>query len=159
MAYEGHQGGWAAPPNQQVYHQGHQQSNGVQNQSSTRVVYDNAPITSQQQPQQQMQQQQQQYYHSGGHGQYPGNSAPAPSYNRQIQTHHQTQSVVSNTSRNSDVMPGPGPRGGIISTAADEEFEDGRIRNAEAATKIRDAWIYTQISARAKEFTQYRNVS
>lgn len=32
------------------------------------------------------------------------------------------------------------------------------MRNAEAVTKIRDAWIYTQISARAKEFTQYRNV-
>lgn len=55
-------------------------------------------------------------------------------------------------------MPMPGPRGGIIPTTADEEFEDGRVRNAEAVTKIRDAWIYTQISARAKEFTQYRNV-
>jgi hypothetical protein len=43
--------------------------------------------------------------------------------------------------------------------AADEEFEDGRVRNAEAGSKIRDAWIYTQISAREKEFTQYRNVS
>lgn len=41
--------------------------------------------------------------------------------------------------------------------AADEEFEDGRVRNAEAGSKIRDAWIYTQISAREKEFTQYRN--
>jgi len=50
------------------------------------------------------------------------------------------------------------PRGDIISTTADEEFDDGRVRNAEAVTKIRDAWIYTQISARAKEFTQYRNV-
>jgi hypothetical protein len=53
----------------------------------------------------------------------------------------------------------PPPRGDIIPTTADEEFEDGRVRNAEAVTKIRDAWIYTQISARAKEFTQYRNVS
>jgi hypothetical protein len=51
------------------------------------------------------------------------------------------------------------PRGDIIPTTVDEEFEDGRVRNSEAVTKIRDAWIYTQISARAKEFTQYRNVS
>lgn len=47
--------------------------------------------------------------------------------------------------------------GDITPTTADEEFEDGRVRNAEAMTKIRDAWIYTQISAREKEFTQYRN--
>jgi hypothetical protein len=47
----------------------------------------------------------------------------------------------------------------IAVKALDEEFEDGRVRNAEAVTKIRDAWIYTQISAREKEFTQYRNVS
>ena len=39
--------------------------------------------------------------------------------------------------------------GSIVSTrAADEEMEDGRIRNREAATKIRDAWIYKQIRAR-----------
>jgi hypothetical protein len=67
------------------------------------------------------------------------------------------QSSASRTSRNSEVTPPP--RGDILPTSADEEFEDGRVRNAEAVTKIRDAWIYTQISARAKEFTQYRNVS
>ena len=30
----------------------------------------------------------------------------------------------------------------------DEETEDGRVRNQEAATKIKDAWIYKQILAR-----------
>lgn len=35
----------------------------------------------------------------------------------------------------------------------DEETEDGRIRNREAAAKIRDAWIYKQIRARSAEFT------
>ena len=54
----------------------------------------------------------------------------------------------------------PPPRGaGIVTSTPDEELEDGRVRNSEAVTKIRDAWIYTQISARAQEFTQYRNVS
>ena len=38
----------------------------------------------------------------------------------------------------------------------DEETEDGRIRNREASTKIRDAWIYRQIRARSDEFTQYK---
>ena len=36
----------------------------------------------------------------------------------------------------------------VASRAGDEETEDGRIRNREAATKIRDAWIYKQIMAR-----------
>uniref|UniRef100_A0A7R9VEQ0 Rho-GAP domain-containing protein n=1 Tax=Pseudictyota dubia TaxID=2749911 RepID=A0A7R9VEQ0_9STRA len=44
----------------------------------------------------------------------------------------------------------------VASRAADEETEDGRIRNREAATKIRDAWIYKQIRARQDEFTQYK---
>lgn len=30
----------------------------------------------------------------------------------------------------------------------DEETEDGRVRNQEAAMKIKDAWIYKQIQAR-----------
>ena len=54
----------------------------------------------------------------------------------------------------------PPPRGaGITTSTPDEELEDGRVRNAEAVTKIRDAWIYTQISARAAEFTQHQDVS
>ena len=36
----------------------------------------------------------------------------------------------------------------IITRSADEETEDGRIRNREASQKIRDAWIYKQIRAR-----------
>jgi len=44
----------------------------------------------------------------------------------------------------------------VVSRAGDEETEDGRIRNREAAAKIRDAWIYKQIRARQDEFTQYK---
>eukprot|EP00545_Synedropsis_sp_CCMP1620_P006920 CAMPEP_0119015632 /NCGR_PEP_ID=MMETSP1176-20130426/11335_1 /TAXON_ID=265551 /ORGANISM="Synedropsis recta cf, Strain CCMP1620" /LENGTH=725 /DNA_ID=CAMNT_0006968941 /DNA_START=52 /DNA_END=2225 /DNA_ORIENTATION=+ len=44
----------------------------------------------------------------------------------------------------------------LTTRTPDEETEDGRIRNREAATKIRDAWIYKQIRARQDEFTQYR---
>mmetsp|Transcript_18358 Transcript_18358/g.26328 ORF Transcript_18358/g.26328 Transcript_18358/m.26328 type:complete len:792 (+) Transcript_18358:113-2488(+) len=44
----------------------------------------------------------------------------------------------------------------IVPRSGDEETEDGRIRNREAATKIRDAWIYKQISARQDEFTEYK---
>ena len=44
----------------------------------------------------------------------------------------------------------------VASRAADEETEDGRIRNREASTKIRDAWIYKQIRSRQDEFTQYK---
>jgi hypothetical protein len=36
----------------------------------------------------------------------------------------------------------------IVTRTADEETEDGRIRNREASQKIRDAWIYKQIRAR-----------
>ena len=62
-------------------------------------------------------------------------------------------------SRNSKTPnDGSGGGGGIIvaSRAGDEETEDGRIRNREASTKIRDAWIYKQIRARQDEFTQYK---
>lgn len=53
-----------------------------------------------------------------------------------------------------------GPEEKMLTTRTpDEETEDGRIRNREAATKIRDAWIYQQIRARQDEFTQYRTVS
>jgi len=44
----------------------------------------------------------------------------------------------------------------IADRAGDEETEDGRIRNKEAASKIRDAWIYKQIRARQDEFTTYQ---
>jgi phosphatidylinositol-bisphosphatase len=44
----------------------------------------------------------------------------------------------------------------LVTRTPDEEAEDGRIRNREAVTKIRDAWIYKQIRARQDEFTQYK---
>lgn len=47
----------------------------------------------------------------------------------------------------------------LVTRTPDEETEDGRIRNLEAVTKIRDAWIYKQIRARQDEFTQYKHVS
>ena len=48
---------------------------------------------------------------------------------------------------------------GITTSTPDEELEDGRVRNPDAVKQIRDIWLNTQINARAKEFTQYRNVS
>ena len=41
----------------------------------------------------------------------------------------------------------------------DEETIDGRVRNMEAISKIRDAWIFKQVRNRQREFTQYRGVS
>ena len=46
----------------------------------------------------------------------------------------------------------------LLSVEGDEEMEDGRIRNKNAAENITKMWIYKQIKARAEEFTQYRNV-
>ena len=46
----------------------------------------------------------------------------------------------------------------LVTRTADEETEDGRIRNKEAMVKIRDAWIYKQIRARMDEFTEYKQV-
>jgi len=37
----------------------------------------------------------------------------------------------------------------------DEETDDGRIRNQEAGTKIKDAWIYKQIQARQVRFESH----
>lgn len=46
----------------------------------------------------------------------------------------------------------------LVPQTPDEETEDGRVRNREAITKIRDIWIYKQVRARQDEFTQYRPV-
>jgi hypothetical protein len=46
----------------------------------------------------------------------------------------------------------------LITRTADEETEDGRIRNKEAMAKIRDAWVYKEIRARMDEFTEYKQV-
>lgn len=47
----------------------------------------------------------------------------------------------------------------LITRTPDQETEDGRIRNSEAAGKIRESWIYKQVRARRNEFTNYRKVS
>lgn len=44
----------------------------------------------------------------------------------------------------------------IANPALDEETDDGRINNREAAEKIKDAYIYKQIQNRQDEFTQYK---
>jgi hypothetical protein len=46
----------------------------------------------------------------------------------------------------------------LVTRTADEEMEDGRIRNKEAMAKIRDAWVYKQVRARVDEFTEYKKV-
>lgn len=46
----------------------------------------------------------------------------------------------------------------LVTRTADEETEDGRIRNREAMAKIRDAWVYKQVRARVAEFTDYKQV-
>lgn len=46
----------------------------------------------------------------------------------------------------------------LVTRTADEETEDGRIRNREAMAKIRDAWVYKQVRARIQEFTNYQQV-
>jgi hypothetical protein len=46
----------------------------------------------------------------------------------------------------------------LVTRTADEETEDGRIKNREAMAKIRDAWVYKQVRARLNEFTNYRQV-
>ena len=47
----------------------------------------------------------------------------------------------------------------LVTRMADEETEDGRIRNREAMAKIRDAWVYKQVRERAAEFTEFHQVS
>ena len=47
----------------------------------------------------------------------------------------------------------------LVTRMADEETEDGRIRNREAMAKIRDAWVYKQVRERVSEFTEYHQVS
>eukprot|EP00934_Nitzschia_sp_Nitz4_P002818 Nitzschia sp. Nitz4//scaffold85_size83877//58734//64309//NITZ4_005237-RA/size83877-processed-gene-0.128-mRNA-1//1//CDS//3329559161//2808//frame0 len=44
----------------------------------------------------------------------------------------------------------------LVTRTADEETEDGRVRNKEAMTKIRDAWVYKQIRNRVAEFTEFK---
>eukprot|EP00956_Cyclotella_meneghiniana_P019872 scaffold34547_cov69-Cyclotella_meneghiniana.AAC.4 len=86
---------------------------------------------------------------------YPRGSSAASAQQQQMQrpTPIQHRSSTTIPRSNADAR-----NDGIIvaNRAGDEETEDGRIRNREAATKIRDAWIYKQIRARQDEFTQYK---
>jgi len=47
----------------------------------------------------------------------------------------------------------------LVTRTADVETADGRIRNAEAIAKIRDAWVYKQVRERVGEFTEYKRSS
>ena len=92
-------------------------------------------------PPYQYQQQQQQHHHQQ---QQPSSPPPQPT-------------MASIPPKTKLYVPSRGR--GIITNTPDEEMEDGRIRNAEAMDKIRNDWMYRQISARREEFTQYKNVS
>ena len=123
--------------------------------------YGGDPQQQQQQQQMYQQQQAQQMAHPAGHAHRSHSAPPEPhpqvNYLPDRSSDQQLQQMAH------PIQPGPDERrvsyaksqrgrmttGSIVSTrAADEEMEDGRIRNREAATKIRDAWIYKQIRAR-----------
>lgn len=118
-----------------------------------------------QQQQQQMQMHQQQQMHAHRSHSAPPEPHPQVNYLPDRSSDQQLKQMAH------PIQPGPDERrasyaksqrgrmttGSIVANrAADEEMEDGRIRNREAATKIRDAWIYKQIRARQDEFTQYK---
>ena len=123
--------------------------------------YGGGPQQQQQQQQMYQQQQAQQMAHPAGHAHRSHSTPPEPhpqvNYLPDRSSDQQLQQMAH------PIQPGPDERrvsyaksqrgrmttGSIVATrAADEEMEDGRIRNREAATKIRDAWIYKQIRAR-----------
>ena len=109
------------------------------------------------QQQQQMYHQQQQQMHAHRSHSAPPEPHPQVNYLPDRSSDQQLKQMAH------PIQPGPDERrasyaksqrgrmttGSIVANrAADEEMEDGRIRNREAATKIRDAWIYKQIRAR-----------
>jgi len=122
------------PPNTQQYGQ----SNNMMQSQNTQQQYGGQSIQNTQQQQQQQQ-----------------TGARTPPSRRTSDMSGASRSARTNNSKTST---NNNAAGGIIvaSRAADEETEDGRIRNREASTKIRDAWIYKQIRARQDEFTQYK---
>ena len=110
-----------------------------------------------QQQQQMYHQQQQQQMHAHRSHSAPPEPHPQVNYLPDRSSDQQLKQMAH------PIQPGPDERrasyaksqrgrmttGSIVANrAADEEMEDGRIRNREAATKIRDAWIYKQIRAR-----------
>lgn len=77
---------------------------------------------------------------------YPGGSFAASAQQQKVQRPTPIQQHSSSIPRGN---ANAGNEGIIVANrAGDEETEDGRIRNREASTKIRDAWIYKQIRAR-----------
>jgi len=85
-----------------------------------------------------------------------GGGGSSVNNNSNISYEQQQQPVP--TKQMSSVNNQSGGGSGMIMAprSADEETEDGKIRNRVAVTKIRDAWIYKQIQAKQNEFTQYK---
>ena len=144
---------WAAPP--QHYSQQHHMQSSAQQYAPTQN--------------QQPAYAQQHHHQRPGGNQYSQSGAPVQSTSRAPASQQQQQQQQSHTSPPTRRQVNSSPANGHISNqvttsivaprSADEEMEDGRIRNREAVTKIRDAWIYKQIRARQDEFTQYKQVS
>ena len=163
---------WAAPPNhysqyqQQQQQQQHrsnyaQQPNQQQHMQNPAQQY--APTQHQQPAHAQQQQRPGGNQYSQPHGGAPVQSTsrvPASQQQQQQQSHTSppTRRQVNSSPANSHIS-NQVTTSIVAPRAADEEMEDGRIRNREAVTKIRDAWIYKQIRARQDEFTQYKQVS
>lgn len=154
---------------EEAYMQQYAQRQAAEQQQQQQVQYGAAQYGGDPQ-QQQMYHQQQQMQQM----QYPGHQAHAHrSHSAPPEPHPQVNYLPDRSSDQQlkqlahPIQPGPDERrasyaksqrgrmttGSIVANrAADEEMEDGRIRNREAATKIRDAWIYKQIRARQVRF-------
>lgn len=107
------------------------------------------------------QQLQQPYHPQQQYQQTPTSAATAPVDHAASPIHQQAsikvQPVASEKRKKNHV--GSVEDVALIPRTPDEETADGRIRNREAISKIRDAWIFKQVRNRQREFTQYRNVS
>uniref|UniRef100_A0A7S2VYZ6 Rho-GAP domain-containing protein n=1 Tax=Eucampia antarctica TaxID=49252 RepID=A0A7S2VYZ6_9STRA len=170
---------WAAPTSQQQYSQQPQQhqnqnhgavqnSGGHSQQPTNPNSHDsnNNPQQYASTPQQQQERVNARPNHNPQHGVAgsPSVSAPRDSVASTAAPHQQPSpsgSVSTGARRKIGSSPNDDFTNQITTSivaprSADEEMEDGRIRNREAVTKIRDAWIYKQIRARQDEFTQYK---
>ena len=137
--------GWAVQPGND---QARNNNNRVPNYGNQQTMNRNYDA-----PQQQMQQQQQQQR------QYPQRQQTAPprSVSNMSSVSQGTSAAAAAAPPATPPTTQKAPTDPIIADrAGDEETEDGRIRNKEAASKIRDAWIYKQIRARQDEFTTYQ---
>lgn len=79
-----------------------------------------------------------------------GEENPSPKENHSLEQSQSQKRFSSKMSNTTGTILAP--------RSGDQEFEDGRITNKMAVTKIRDAWIYKQIQQRQEEFTQYKKV-